>query len=218
MMTFRTLRLTLIILVGGAIQLLPQPAKAQGTIHYVNNFNQGFGGLDKSYSWDVNEDGSADFNVRYNGRDFEIYPEDGNFVIGLSEPPPNLGSLVVPLTAGTEIGNFDYSPAEWAQTAHYNNGEFSIGVLFNSCVNLGCYGLFVDFEAPFGLQFQADGETHYGWANMSGNPFGGGTITDYAYNTLPDGIILAGQVPEPSTWALLIGGGAFLFWRCRRKR
>ena len=44
--------------------------------------------------------------------------------------------------------------------------------------------------------------SHYGWIHIE-NLFGSnwGQISDWAYETRPDTPILAGAVPEPSTWA-----------------
>jgi hypothetical protein len=75
----------------------------------------------------------------------------------------------------------------------------------------------VDVKAYFGLQFLADGETHYGWALMENFNYNGGVIYDYAYETVAGKPIFTGVVPEPSTWALIITGGIFVGWRMRRR-
>lgn len=73
----------------------------------------------------------------------------------------------------------------------------------------------------------ADG-LHYGWIRLNSqgmshpdNPYLiylGPLVVDWSYNTVPGEPILAGAVPEPSTWALW-GVAAFLFLSYgRRKR
>jgi hypothetical protein len=75
-------------------------------------------------------------------------------------------------------------------------------------------GTFLGVESAYiGLQFMLDDGVHYGWARV-GCPvtgLGGGWIYEAAYDIRPDTLILAGAVPEPSTWALLSAGG-ILFW------
>ena len=55
-----------------------------------------------------------------------------------------------------------------------------------------------------GLKFVTDGEVHYGWARLSvtlgherqDNDVSG-TLTGYAYETIPDKPIIAGQITGP---------------------
>ena len=83
-------------------------------------------------------------------------------------------------------------------------------------------GYFTGMESAYiGLQFQIAGQTYYGWARAGAPVVGinGGWIYDYAYETVPNTPILAGEgeVPEPSTVALLLAlGGAG--WLLRRRR
>jgi hypothetical protein len=89
-----------------------------------------------------------------------------------------------------------------------------------------------------GLKFLIDGQTHYGWVQVSiiGNPQGypylegfRGVVRGYAYNTLPNQPILAGQTsdsdfvgeipPQPATLGLLaLGAPALDIWRPRERR
>jgi|HubBroStandDraft_2_1064218.scaffolds.fasta_scaffold71618_2 hypothetical protein len=50
-----------------------------------------------------------------------------------------------------------------------------------------------------GLKFSVNGETHYGWARMTVNAKTGivATLTGYAYETIPNKPILAGQTSGP---------------------
>ena len=81
-------------------------------------------------------------------------------------------------------------------------------------------------NAFLGLQFSADGQVHYGWAEVrlsteawKGEAFTGGAVTAYAYNTVANQQILAGQtaVPEPATLGRLALGSLALGLRCRKE-
>jgi len=127
------------------------------------------------------------------------------------------------LQAGQAIGP-DLPPgAVWFETYQAPNlpFEYPITAYFHYVLREGAGGLWQDGTMGYmGAQFEIDGELHYGWLRIEipdplrGN---GGIIHDLAYNTVSGQPILAGQVPEPSTWALILSGGVFLWWRCRRK-
>lgn len=71
-----------------------------------------------------------------------------------------------------------------------------------------------------GFEFETatSGPYLYGWARMTVNNEGPGTIVDWAYDDTPGTSIQAGEVPEPSTMALgLLGLCATLTRRARRR-
>lgn len=79
-------------------------------------------------------------------------------------------------------------------------------------------------EAFLGVRFRAAGTRHLGWIRFrvpTGDldeqglpPFP--VIVDWAYETRPDTLIVAGVVPEPSTLWLLAAGAAALLFRKRK--
>jgi hypothetical protein len=71
-------------------------------------------------------------------------------------------------------------------------------------------------DAFLGFEFQAEDGTHYGWIRIHEFAGVGGFFREYAYNDIPGASILAGQIPEPSTTALLIGGLVHVIARRRR--
>jgi hypothetical protein len=73
-----------------------------------------------------------------------------------------------------------------------------------------------------GLRIQLNGNTHYGWADVTLNKTGAdaysNTLHAYAYNDVPDQSIIAGAIPEPSAAALLVAGAAGASTLRRRRR
>jgi hypothetical protein len=125
-------------------------------------------------------------------------------------------AFVIPLSTGEQIGA-DAAGYSWL-------GNITGGNIFTAARDGGIIGqppltvgYFTGLEyAYFGFRFEQDNETYYGWARV-GCPVVGinaGWIYDYAYQTSPNTPIMAGAVPEPSTWALL---GLGMAWFCVSK-
>ena len=71
-------------------------------------------------------------------------------------------------------------------------------------------------DAYLGFEFEGDDGTHYGWLRIHEFAGVGGFFREYAYNDTPGESILAGQIPEPSSVALVGSGLVALFGRRRR--
>ncbi len=223
-----------------SLWLLPVAAAAQGIVHVQlstpnpdPNFPwdaQGLrllsGGEPRTYNMDMNGDGITEFtfsSANFSLGGFSIIGSGQNAVIAIGAVPPDLGGYVVPLQAGVEVRAAWPGPGEWV--APVNTGGTTVGLGFTACSTIGCLGLFTGLESGYaGLQFQLDGQTHYGWARV-GAPlagFNGGWIYEYAYQTQPDTPILTGAVPEPtSLWLLAaagLAGAVIRVWRVRTRR
>ena len=189
-------------------------APAQGTIRYVPSPDVELRLGDTP--WDVDGDGAAEFVFRASPTALSIYPQAGSFVLAFASPPPDIGADVVPLIAPSEIGQYDYTPAQWVGSLHPSG--FPGRAHLNGCVNLGCSGTFYGVRAYFGFSFELDGQIHYGWGLFNASAGAGGYLESYAYNLEPGASIFVGQVPEPGTWALLTIGAGLLGWRGWRRR
>ncbi len=170
---------------------------------------------------DLNHDGIVDYRVVATGtvgEGFQIRGEGNNATWSRPAVGRDLGSLVVPLNAGTTISSLLPVMNEWSLT---QPGPFeTIAPTISAYSSSGPIGLFVDQTAFAGLQFYVGPDVYYGWMKVQEIPFlqGGGIVYEYAFDTRPNTPIFAGAVPEPSTWALLVVGAlAMAAVRKRRK-
>ena len=219
------------------IALSPTDGRAQGTIVYgqfpltppgppgTTSFpedSQGWrvagelGFPPATYTLTVN--GQALYTFTSTGAYVGVYPASSlSGVIGV--PLDQFGANnALPLAAGQEIGP-GAAGYQWFS-------DPSFGSDLSATYDGGAdgplqVGLFTGLESAYlGLQFQEGGQTYYGWARV-GVPYAGLDavwLYDYAYETVPNTPILAGQgeVPEPATLSLLLVFGA-VFWLVRKR-
>jgi hypothetical protein len=154
-------------------------------------------GRNTSFPLDLNHDGKTDFTIkntetggscgtefcrRYYAR-LVAKPVAGNgaagFVIGFAP-------WAFDLKAGARIGPSQYFRGSWMATANgYPGGPSSKS---GSWVNVN--------NQYLGLKFKIDGKIHYGWARLSvqvQNFSITATLTGYAYETIPNKPIIAGE-------------------------
>ena len=53
-----------------------------------------------------------------------------------------------------------------------------------------------------GLRFDIKGQSHYGWAHLQNVTVVGGTLTGYAYETIPNKPIITGKTKGPDVITL----------------
>lgn len=152
---------------------------------------------------DLNQDSIVDFLYTFNlTAEFSVTPQGSN----------RTGE---PLSAGTVI---DQSLTDYWQDGTQTMVQW-IRLLDGNTVS---FGPWAGVESGYmGLEFEADGETYYGWARISADYDDiYVVIHEWAYESTPGIGIAAGAtgvIPEPATFTLLCIGGLGLSI-CRRRR
>lgn len=189
------------------------------------------GAATTSVNWDVNNDGIIDFTfqnrypntqlpgpgvvfqlnmnpaagtaatngvISYNGPFIRYaFALQANAVIG----PGGAFSTTTQLTLGSQY-------ISGGVATYY--GGFAAGPNANGAVPPGTF-------AYAGFRFQAADGTHYGWVRLAVSA----GLIDFdsaAYNTTPNQQILAGQIPEPGTMAMMAMGAAAIVGAAIKRR
>ncbi len=172
---------------------------AQGTIVYTDIEDVPlFGHPSVFYDLDLDQNGATDVTFRA-ASDFDAIPCEFSRILAIPASPPDLGGFVQPLNPGEAIGPEVEAPLSWENPGEGRLGP--IGLTFTSCRNTGeglvCLGLFTCQNAYMGVEFQIEGQPHYGWVRVDCSLGGvnGGWVTEYAYETRPGVAIKAGAKP-----------------------
>jgi hypothetical protein len=137
---------------------------------------------------DLNNDGVGDFSFSqfsYGGWDhFYFFPKvKGNAVLEEKGPVKDPAALRAGVPIGPK-GDFNSSPFQLLAKCGGTSGFDRTSGDWNEVTN-----------RYLGLRFLINGEVHYGWARLTVTGCGGlgATLTGYAYETIPNKRILAGQ-------------------------
>jgi hypothetical protein len=173
---------------AGMGMILTQPAEARivytPTHHTIGKNGQ--------YQLDLNNDKLADFmlvntygcNTDYCVDALSAIPIGGNGVEGAR------GFLSIPYASALKRGAIIGPKA-----------QFDGKLMASSQSSQGSLGRWLNVTNDYlGLKFTIKGKTHYGWARLTvhalGQAFIKATLTGYAFETIPDKAIIAGQRKE----------------------
>jgi hypothetical protein len=126
------------------------------------------------------------------GDGFVVTGNSSNDQVLAYQQGPLFSPWVVPLAAGAVISG-DAGDYEWTSGDSVLSASRASDEEGNPILSIGYFTQ--TSSGYFGFRFQEDGQTHYGWIR-AGAPFegiNGGWLYDYAYSTVADKPISAGQ-------------------------
>lgn len=184
---------------GVGVLALAQPAEAKIVYTHANVTIRDGGVL--HYQLDLNHDGIKDFSFSY----YRL-PTGGTSAASLRVGPLGKGNKVVRRTNGSD--HQKYYPAALAAGAligpkrRFGSGQQQVMAewVFGSVHTYR--GNWIDVKNRYlGLEFVIKGKVHYGWARLSVSLSDGfdiqGTLTGFAYETIPNKPIIAGKTEGP---------------------
>jgi hypothetical protein len=172
---------------GVAVLAAAQPADAK-VVYTAANTKLNFGSVGM-LPLDLNNDGTADLtffggsaSVGY-GDLLGVYGDAGGVFVGAN----NSASALV---WGARVGPKDMFSAGAAVMAEVS------GCHASTC---GYRGKFIKTHDRYlGVRFSIHGQSHYGWVSVNvGNDPSGAVLTGYAYETIPNKPIIAGEKSGP---------------------
>jgi hypothetical protein len=174
---------------------------------------------------DLNGDGTIDFFTSTRGGEISLVPTNDNRILSVRATLPDLGRAIRVLEPGHLIGATQNVPLTWNGLADSINSSDDGGSVIYRCngrVPIGepptCDSEIIGQALSLvGLELEKDGETHYGWVEISSlvSTFNDLRVHGWAYETEPGAVIVAGAIPEPSSLLLVCLGFPILFRRRR---
>ena len=169
---------------------------------------------EKTVDIDLNGNGTVDFIFESGGwtSGFNVQPQNGGRVIAVAPD----ASSPFPLDRTSAIGE------NLGENPYWSNQR----AIFVSCLSVtppfdtACGGTWFELIDPIGgnyrgivaflgVEFRVGDDTYYGWMEIDTETIpvttNGGYINRWAYNSTPGEPIYAGQIPEPRTYALILG-------------
>lgn len=178
------------------VALLACAPLAEAKVVYTQTRASIGGGVDGRYNLDLNDDGVVDFGIGF----CSCEPEADAITVSSMR---NVGNMAI------EQPGFSYSAAALFSGAPigpkqafkfvYGGGAMQLaGAGYSTSGKPTSFGPWLGVTGRYlGLKFMINGEVHFGWARMTvGKRLSHVVLTGYAYETIPNRPIKAGQISE----------------------
>jgi len=175
-----------------------------------------------SLTVDLDQDGTDDLIVGYSSdptRNFYVTLTSGGQNQAFELPPPNLDTLGVGLLSGETIGPTPvFESYVWSEPG-VDSSQFRYSSHFGT-INEPLSGFdILALEHYIPIRLPKEDGWHYAWLRVNMLPGQTNIIVDsWAYETSPDTPIVAGAIPEASTYLLLGIGIGFLGMLFHKRR
>ncbi|HPY30568.1 MAG TPA: PEP-CTERM sorting domain-containing protein [Verrucomicrobiota bacterium] len=218
--------LSVLLVAAGLLGLAAAGAVAQGTITVALPEPLGIGSDMLNgfyYPIDFNSDGLTDFTFGASPGSVSLRTERANRVVIRLSPPPNIGGPVARLEEGFLVGSSLDPTCAWLSSdpvgGYVSPGEiaFATIAMHLSSGTLSEWPGSPGARGFIGVQLELEDGFHFGYFDVTMAAEAGGVLHGWAYHSVPNAPIFARPVPEPSTWALLVGGGVLMVWFTRKR-
>ncbi len=189
---------------GVSVLALAQPAEAE-IVYTPTNVTIG---TNQEYGLDLNNDGIVDFTIKAFGKYFPPVTYLNSLVVKHAQPGNAVAAHLAFNLYWGGVHNFAYALSSGipiSQQARHFSGARATMAWICQCDAGNIYrGSWLSHSSHqplsdryLGFKFKINGEVHYGWARLNAEGFfGGAVLTGYAYETIPDQGINAGQEQE----------------------
>jgi hypothetical protein len=155
-------------------------ADATGQVNYTDVEPDFVGGAGDTFAIDFNNDGDDDITV--------IQSNNGNYELVKATPDGSNGVVAASNSGYFYASNLAYGTDIDGGTGSFrSNGSFCAGVGYTGSQFCG------DGEGYIGVQFEAAGNTHYGWVRVDVADSSNFIVLDYAFDATPEAAIAAGD-------------------------
>lgn len=193
---------------AASVEILALPTSAEAKIIYTHAHQRL--PINRIFPLDLNHDGQRDFTFNdTHGTTsaggwgiLTFFPNRSANQIWGHESSHGFRGWASALTAGVKVGPSKrfYPGQKIIAATSSSNGGMRKNTLRS------CYGSWKDVTNRYlGLKFIIKGKTHYGWARLNvscGNLVVSGTLTGYAYETIPNKSIITGKTKGPDAITL----------------
>jgi hypothetical protein len=188
---------------------------AQGVIHVIPAQPISYGPNASSFNLDINNDGVTDYFLSCDINGAFLTPQTGNSVI--VDASLSVAALMDGQTISSLVSSLDPN-YRWFDGATSPGGYAIIG---GQAVFDGQYtysGNLSGKDAFLGLRLHFGSDDYFGWMEVNNfDNVAAGEILGWGYQTTPNALIMAGEIPEPSSGAVVLALGLTLFLSRNRR-